>query len=97
MGAVSKVHRLVSATSVWTLCRHGDDALESPTGQKAKGPFVWPDQPNRRIRDPYVRWCGRALPARGGPIPIQDVSRIHVSFVLIANGEPIYGRFGEES
>ena len=29
-----------------------------------------PEQPNRRIRDPYVRWSGRVLPARGGPIPM---------------------------
>lgn len=26
--------------------------------------------PNRRIRDPYVRWCGRAGAARFPPIPI---------------------------
>jgi hypothetical protein len=27
--------------------------------------------PNRRIRDPYVRWCGRAGAARFPPIPIR--------------------------
>ena len=27
--------------------------------------------PNRRIRDPYVRWCGRRGAARLPPIPIR--------------------------
>jgi hypothetical protein len=29
-----------------------------------------PDQPNRRIRDPYVRWCERGVAARLLPIPM---------------------------
>jgi len=28
------------------------------------------NQPNRRIRDPYVRWCGRRGVVRPLPIPI---------------------------
>ena len=27
--------------------------------------------PNRRIRDPYVRWCGRGEAVRSLPIPIR--------------------------
>jgi hypothetical protein len=27
--------------------------------------------PNRRIRDPYVRWCGRGEAVRPLPIPIR--------------------------
>jgi hypothetical protein len=30
----------------------------------------WLDLPNRRIRDPYVRWCGRGEAVRPLPIPI---------------------------
>jgi hypothetical protein len=29
--------------------------------------------PNRRIRDPYVRWCGRRGTARSLPIPISQL------------------------
>ena len=39
---------------------------------KRHGTFGRPDQPNRRIRDPYVRWCGRGGAARRPPIPIAD-------------------------
>lgn len=30
------------------------------------------DQPNRRVREPYARWCGRAGAARLPPIPIDE-------------------------
>jgi hypothetical protein len=30
-----------------------------------------PNQPNRRVRDPYARWCGRRGSVRVPPIPIR--------------------------
>jgi hypothetical protein len=33
-------------------------------------PARWLHLPNRRIRDPYVRWCGRGEAVRPLPIPI---------------------------
>ena len=35
-----------------------------------------PNPPNRRIRDPYVRWCGRAGAARFPPLPIRRSSAL---------------------
>ena len=32
--------------------------------------------PNRRIRDPYVRWCGRRGAARLLPIPIELINSL---------------------
>ncbi len=32
--------------------------------------------PNRRIRDPYVRWCGRGEAVRPLPIPIAMTSNV---------------------
>jgi hypothetical protein len=34
-------------------------------------PALWFDLPNRRIRDPNVRWCGRGEAVRPLPIPIR--------------------------
>jgi len=33
------------------------------------------DCPNRRVRDPYARWCGRRGAARRPPIPIKTPLR----------------------
>ena len=30
------------------------------------------DHPNRRVRDPYARWCGRRGAVRRPPIPIPE-------------------------
>ena len=35
--------------------------------------------PNRRIRDPYVRWCGRGEAVRPLPIPIDMTSDVKSS------------------
>ena len=35
--------------------------------------------PNRRVRDPYARWCGRRGVARRPPIPIVLWRESHVS------------------
>ena len=32
--------------------------------------------PNRRIRDPYIRWCGRGEAVRSPPIPIDMTSAV---------------------
>ncbi len=39
----------------------------SPKGEWQEGPT---NQPNRRVRDPYARWCGRRGSVRAPPIPI---------------------------
>jgi hypothetical protein len=35
--------------------------------------------PNRRIREPYVRWCGRGEAVRPLPIPISPFQRFYQS------------------
>ena len=47
------------------------------------------DCPNRRVRDPYARWCGRRGAARRPPIPIPKISGESSSLVhSLASGDP---------
>ena len=44
---------------------------EASVGASGKRPPGKGILPNRRIRDPYVRWCGRGEAVRPLPIPIR--------------------------
>src|SRR5215472_16186718 len=47
---------------------------------------------NRRVRDPYARWCGRGGTARCPPIPIFGASRpLWRTPAIVSFSEPIAG------
>ena len=43
----------------WMVIAMPNDYFRRTLGLFLPGIHLLPDQPNRRIRDPYVRWCGR--------------------------------------
>ena len=55
------------------------------------------DHPNRRVRDPYARWCGRRGAARRPPIPIPEVGDCRYISLSPASGDPSTPRPGRSA
>ena len=54
------MRHLVETSPVWALVSPATTCWEARPGRWQER-FAWPDQPNRRIRDPYIRWCGLSI------------------------------------
>ena len=48
----------------------GTEATMAKSRTESSASRDTPNCPNRRVRDPYARWCGRRGAARRPPIPI---------------------------
>jgi hypothetical protein len=55
-------------SGTWDALAAGTPGDDAPVRGR---PALWLDLPNRRIRDPNVRWGGRGEAARPLPIPIK--------------------------
>ena len=78
-------------SGTWDALAAGTPGDDAPVRGR---PALWLDLPNRRIRDPNVRWGGRGEAARPLPIPIDmpsDVKRRQQLFLGLHEGFcPLY-------
>ena len=67
-------------SGIWDELAAGTPGDDAPVGVYLSSRW---NLPNRRIRDPYVRWCGRGEAVRPLPIPIQrhDIARVQTPHV----------------
>ena len=57
-------------SGAWDELAAGTSGADAPVRVRLA---LWLQLPNRRIRDPYVRWCGRGEAVRPLPIPIRQL------------------------
>ena len=72
-GAVGKARTVVKGSILRPVGPHArpGSRVESESWRRTPWQRMMLTLPNRRIRDPYVRWCGRGEAVRSPPIPIR--------------------------